>query len=350
MADPRFPDINRIADARSTFARTSRENALQPGRIERQSIENELGRFDIGTEEAKVSAGKRERGINERQAAGDPAAFGEMVRENPEEAKRQVDAIAAMRKLTKEQFEAGALQIGRFATVAAQLASEKDRTPEQIQADYTRLREALFKRNPEIRKEEVPEKFSAGFLKQAIAFASDLAALQKNAGFAQPAVKNTLSTVGVSGQPGAEQRVAVNPNTNAFENLGPPLVPSPPKASGSGSGGVGPGEIKSADTNTIKTIINELVGDFFDAKTGEIKVIDPDKRAQALAVLTEASRLFVEGGVTHAAAVTQAAELLELRIIKPPSNKRAGRDDQGPPSAARTKGLEAMEAFVNKLP
>lgn len=286
----RFPDINKVARAREQFAQTARRNQLQPGLVTRQNQENTLRGFDIGTAQASVASRESVAAINKRLQDGDPTAFADLARQHPTIATQQLEAVRKNRKLEADTFDRGALQVGRFATAVARTIAAENANPQQAQEIYSRLREVLKSRNKDINDADVPPKLRKGFLETAISFASGVAALQKEAGFAQPKEKNVLTTVGVRGQPGAEQRASVAPD-NTLTTLGPPLLAADKSGGGGGGNGLVGGQIKTADSNAIAQAANRIYGDLY-GPDGELVITDPQAQIKALRLKARSERIF----------------------------------------------------------
>jgi len=342
MANTRFaqPSPLAVVQGREIIARTNRANELQPGRVEKQGQELELNAFNLRQNQRTEGLQAETAKIKQRMAAGDPTAFRDFALTNPTELTKILAAQAKGRELDLKEYMTRAAAIGRFATGFT--GSQKTNTaPEEVQRQYTQGRDALLKRFPDITKEDVPEKPNSLFLNRAMSSLAGLTELMKQSGFGQG--QDIIETG--TGKPGETVKRRVNV-AGPEGTIGEPEVAAP-KASSGGSG-AGAGEIKSADTNALKAIINDRIGEFFDPTSGQIKVLDPDRKALALAVLTEASAIFARGGATHAAAVTEAAEKLDIQITTP-TDDSVNRARPGSPSETRAKQLKAFGAFVDKL-
>jgi len=341
MAQTRFAQPNPLAvvKGREIIARTNRANELQPGRIEQQGQQTALNAFTMRQNERTEGLQAETAKIKARIAAGDPTAFRDFALANPVEMGRVLTAEAGKRDLDLKDYATRMTAIGRFATGFAG-SSKQGTAPEEVQRQYKQGRDALVKRFPDITEEDVPLKPSTLFLNRAMSSLAGVTELMKQSGFGQGQKFVKTGT----GEPGESQQRRVNV-AGPEEAIGQPEVPAPKSGFG-GSGGV-EGEIKSADTNALKAIINDRIGEFFDPTSGEIKVLDPDRKALALAVLTEASAIFARGGTTHAAAVTEAAEKLDIQITTA-AGESANRARPGSESESRTKQLKAFRDFVNK--
>lgn len=351
--DPRnvFPDINEIARARATFARTNRANALAPGDVERQGLvnrgvgqQNQLRQFDIGTEERKVAGAEQLTELRGSLQRGDEGSARTFAIQRPEEFKRIIAAQAAGRKLSQDKYDAGVLQIARGATSVLRMAAD-GASPEDVQKAHTTIRESIMRRNSDMKPEDIPEKFSAEFAKSAIDFGSGIAELRKAAGLGP----NQLTTVGVPGQPGAEQPALINRFTGRTRKVGDPLVPAPGKGGGGGRGGGGD-RLPTGVSNTILRTVNQLFGDIFDLQNDRIQILDPAKRREMLAVASRAEQLASTQGLGPIEAVEAAALELDIPIPKLGGKERSvSRDRPGAPSEVRDKQLKAMADFVDKL-
>jgi hypothetical protein len=336
-----FPNVFGIVRARNSLAANRRAEELQPGAVQKQRQEVELNAFTLGREERGVASEKETARILDDIRADRPGAFRELALHDPARLTSVLEAQAKKRDMDLNAFNTRLMAVGRFATGFAG-SQGPGGTPEQAQQQYTQGREALVRRFPELSEEDVPVKPNSLFLKRAISALSAVSELQKQAGFGQG---NAFVQVG-GPEPGSTQTRRVE-KAGPTEDIGPPKLPAPPKTGGAGGSGKGIGEITSADTNTLKSIINDRVGEFFDPRTNEIKVLDPERAALALGILEEASRIFARGGVTHADAVTQAARKFDVQI-----QEAAGAGDNrarpGAEGETRTKQLKAFRDFVNK--
>ncbi len=368
MGQHSFPDVNRIAQAGASIARTRRANELQAGEVQAQGQRNKLRGFKINQAQATEDLGAATRGFKDRIAAGDVAAFVDLARENPDEARRINEAMASRRKLEVDAFERGALMIGRVATAATQIASQPGTTPEQVQNDYRRMVDSAMRRNPDLKPDDFPEKFTPTFAKQAIAFGASIAQLQKAQGFAQG---RQVATVGVEGQPGAKQRGIVEPGTGKFNKFGPALTPAPGKGKGGGAGG-DDGEVfqlSSSDSNAIGRAANSVYGELFDPETGAILILDQEKQIKALRLRARAEKIFqrarqADQPMSHGEAVAQAAEELGItkadfkggttvRDQRSPTGRSVDRTGTAPQRGrgkqTREQQLKAFEDFTNEL-
>jgi hypothetical protein len=336
-----FPNVFAIVRARNSLAANRRAEELQPSRVTSAQQVNQINAFDIRqnerTEAGAASLAQSRQDLQEGKA-GAGRAF---AINHPEELTEIFEAQAKKREMDLNAFNTRIIAVGRFATGFAG-SLPPDVTPEQGQQQYTQGREALLRRFPELTEEDVPSKPNGLFIRRAITAMSAVAELQKQAGIAQ----GQKIIKGGTGEPGETRQRRVNV-AGPEGPVAPTNVAAPKTGAGGGRGsGTGPGEIKAADTNAIKAIINDRVGEFFDPRTNEIKVLDPERRSLALAILDEASRIFARGGVTHADAVTQAARKFDVQITE-----AAGAGDNrarpGPDSPKRTKQLEAFKKFGN---
>jgi hypothetical protein len=290
-----FPDIGNVIRNRAAFDANQRQNALQPGRLKQQQQQTEINAFNIGqgerTEKRQIAGDD----IMDRIQAGDANAFKELATVDPDRATGALDALAAERKVKREQVDLALLAAGRMAVAGM-----------QSPPDWPRLRESTLKQHPTLTPEDIPERPSASFMRSAIAMMSGVAELQKAAGVGQG---NVLTSSGVEGQPGARQNRLVSRGTGeTVAKIGPPLTPAPRAASSGAGAGSGDGKVPNAVSNTILRAVIVLFGDIIDPESREIKVLDPEKRAQVANVSARAEEIFARGGVEGAlVAVRQAA-------------------------------------------
>lgn len=360
MAHSHFPSINRVANARSTLARTARENELQPGRVEEQTQRNTLRDFDIGARQAGVDSAARVRELNVQAEGGDTSAFGKIIREDPQRAKQQLDAVAKQRKMAADAFEIGALKIGRFANQVANILSDKSVNPEQAQGLYTQARDVFMRKNPDATDDDVPVKISRRFIKDAIGFASDITSLRKQLGIGQG---QTIITGG-TGTPGQTQQRRVN-IAGPEGTVAPPALAAPKGKGKGGAGGEG-FQLKPADSNAIRAAANAIYGQIYGPE-GELLIVDSAAQVKALRLAARAERIFQrarERGtpMAHSTAVEQAAEELGItkedfsggttvRDQRSPTGRSVDRTGTGKRGSrgSRQNQLDAFKDFTDRL-
>ncbi len=103
---------------------------------------------------------------------------------------------------------------------------------------------------------------------------------------------------------------------------------------GKGKGGSGGewGGMKSADSNAIRGMANELFGGFFDPQTGQYAGLTPDKSQKVAALSEEAAKIYSanEGRIPHSEALARAARKLEIDIPQVSPNTPGGANATDP--------------------
>jgi hypothetical protein len=116
------------------------------------------------------------------------------------------------------------------------------------------------------------------------------------------------------------------------------------RSKGENSGGP-----KAADSNALRAQVGELFGGTFDPQTGRIMGLNKDQSARALKITSRASRIFLDGGLSHAEAVAKAAE--EAGIALPgAANPATGAAPKpaGQPAKAATAYTQSDLEFTAK--
>lgn len=339
-----FPSINTIVTARNAIATNKRQEELHPARVKQGQQQTELNAFNIAQNER--TTGRQAEGdvLLERIGTGDPNALTEFARVDPGRFTAILEAQAKQRNMEVDEYQRGALQVGRLAVVGA-----------QSPGDWKRLRDSTLKANPKIKPEDIPENPSPTWIKFAIAQMSAVAELQKAAGFGQG---NALTEVGVKGKPGAKQRALVDTGSGKTTPVGPPITPAPKAGGAGGTGGDGgPGAFKTGVSGEIRRAVNTVMGEVFDPRSDQFSVLDPERQKLALAVARRAEEIMRQSGfrIGAAEAAARAAEEFGIELPKatnafrpkpaPSQNStRAGKPATG---QAREKQLKAFQDFVN---
>lgn len=89
------------------------------------------------------------------------------------------------------------------------------------------------------------------------------------------------------------------------------------------------GGFKAADTNAIRGLGADYFGGTFDPVTGRISGLSKDQSVRLTKLVTDASKRFSQGGMTHAEAFSQAIEELEGKETKLPPGLPKGSKQVG---------------------
>lgn len=305
---------------------------------------NALG-IDVGeiyrTVEA-VKASRANRALEERKHANtlatqelasnvvksggtDPNAMAQLAVLNPDAAKALTDAYTAgderTRKLKRDELD----RVGSLAATVLQ--------SENPAAAYTELRNS----SPELAKIMPPE-YNAQWVQYQLAQATEAdklydaidgnrtaerdqankLALQNDAQAATAAEgeknrNNALSVADANRAASAAEKAAdreftLNRDRAAFKD---DLVKIEAKAKA--DKGAAAGQIDSKDTAPIYKMSLELLGGVFDQQ-GNLQITDPAIRAKGQEIAARASKLWLEGAESHAAAVKAAAKELGIEF------------------------------------
>jgi hypothetical protein len=249
-----------------------------------------------------------------KQGGNDPAAMAQLAILNPAASKALTDAYAASDERTRKQKREELDQVGSLAATVLQ--------SENPAAAYTELRNS----SPELAKIMPPE-YNAQWVQYQLAQATEADKLydaidgdrtaardQANklilqndaqAATASEGEKNRQNALAIKAE---ERAFTLNRDATAFKN---DLVKIQEKAKADKNGGAA--QIDSKDTAPIYKMSLELLGGVFDQQ-GNLQITDPAIRAKGQEIAARASKLWLEGAESHAAAVKAAAKELGIEF------------------------------------
>lgn len=255
--------------------------------------------------------------------AQDPASMAALVALNPEAAKTLTETYKAMDERSRATERD---RLDKIGTVAGGILQAED---------PAKTYEAVRSSDPELAKLMPPE-FSADWVKVQLARATETDKLydaidgdrvaqrdQQNklvlqddaqAATASEGDKNRANNLAIKAD---EKQFKINQDATAFKN---DLVKIEAKAKAEG---LGKNQIEAKDTAPIYKMALELLGGVFDVN-GNLQVTDPELPSKAQAIAARASKLWLEGAESHAAAVQAAAK--ELGVNQPAAAPEAPAD------------------------
>lgn len=249
-----------------------------------------------------------------RVASGDmndPRAMAQLVALNPEAAKTLTETYTAMDERARKQERDRIEQIGSVAGAILQ-ATDPEAAYKSVRASNPELAKIMPENyDPEYVKVQMARALEADKIFDSIdsekkaerTFANQLT-LQDDAQAATAAEgeKNRANALAIKDQ---ERQFTLNRDATAFKN---DLVKIEAKAKAEG---LGKNQIEAKDTAPIYKMALELLGGVFDVN-GNLQVTDPQLPAKAQEIAARASKLWLEGAESHAAAVQAAAKQLGI--------------------------------------
>jgi hypothetical protein len=258
---------------------------------------NKLSELNLSEKEYDIAQRpKREAFQNKLTDLRGKAAFGgegsEVAQEqllslDPENGPKFIEALATMDTAKRDAVKRSVDEMGQMSGYVLQ-----GKTPEEQERRYQLVRGNM----PEETQAKMPDVYDPQFMELSLAKSVSMDQL--------------LEAPEVVSAGGKEQHYKGGVKVNEFNK---------PIKEGSGSG-AGKGGLKSGDESLMYKQSAELLGGIFD-QSGNITNLDPDTRNKVQAVTTEATKIFRDGGVTRAQAVTQAAKKYGFNIEDVPGQE-----------------------------